>query len=94
MQLDFHHAVTYVTARIAGFGHEEADIIAYSSQFVDDAVSSGVVCFDNKAMYSRISSAHKAIDPRNLDNAENHLIWLPFHFLPGNGGKKRCCARP
>jgi hypothetical protein len=88
MQIDFHHAVTYVTARIAGFGHEEADIIAYSSQFVDDAVSSGVVCFDNKAMYSRISSAHKAIDPRNLDNAENHLIWLPFHFLPGNGGKK------
>jgi hypothetical protein len=37
-------------------------------------------------MYSRISSAHKNLDLSNLNDTENHLVWLPFHFLPGNGG--------
>lgn len=86
MQIDFHHAVTYVAARGATFSHEEAEKIAYAAQYVDDAVSDGTVCFDNKAMYTRISSAHKTIDPENLDDVKNHLVWLPFHFLPGNGG--------
>ena len=86
MEIDFHHAVTYVSARIAGFSHAEADIIAYSAQYVDDATSSGPVLFSNRAMYSRISSAHKNIDLGNMNNVENHMTWLPFHFLPGNGG--------
>ncbi len=87
MQTDFHHAVTYVTARIAGFDHDKADVIAYSAQYVDDAVSEGVVHFDNDAFYARIHSSHKSADLGNLNNDENHMIWLPFHFLPGNGGK-------
>ena len=86
MQIDFHHAVTYVAARGAGFSHEEADIVAYAAQYVDDAVNDGTVCFDNKSMYTRISSAHKTVDPENLVDASNHLVWLPFHFLPGNAG--------
>jgi len=86
MQIDFHHAVTYVTARCAGFTHPEADTIAYAAQYVDDSTSSGPIWFDNKAMYLRCSSAHGNLDLRNLNNAENHLVWLPFHFLPGNGG--------
>ncbi|OAI08004.1 DUF6765 family protein [Methylomonas methanica] len=87
MQTDFHHAVTYVSARTAGFDHAQADIIAYSAQYVDDAVSEGVVHFDNDAFYARIHSSHKSTDVGNLNNDYNHLIWLPFHFLPGNGGK-------
>jgi hypothetical protein len=86
MQIDFHHTVTYVAARIAGFSHGEAAIIAYSAQYVDDATSSGTVFFDNKALYTRISSAHKTLDLGNMNDVENHLAWLPFHFLPGNGG--------
>lgn len=86
MQIDFHHAVTYVTARIAGFSHVEADIIAYSAQYVDDATCDGTVCFSNKAMYTRINSAHRTVDPENLNDVSNHLVWLPFHFLPANDG--------
>lgn len=86
MQIDFHHAVTYVAARLAGFPHEDADIIAYAAQYVDDATQHGIVCFDNKALYERTSSAHKAIDPDNLNFLDNRKIWMPFHFLPGNGG--------
>lgn len=85
MQIDFHHAVTYVAARNAGFTHEEADLIAYAAQYVDDAVVEGNVYFEN-AMYQRIASAHKTFDAANMVNPKNRLVWLPFHFLPGNGG--------
>jgi hypothetical protein len=88
MQIDFHHGVTYVTARLAGFDHPEASIIAYSAQYVDDATNSGLIKFDNGAMFSRISSAHKMLDYRNFQELANHLVWIPFHFLPGNGGRK------
>ena len=67
MQIDFHHATTYVIARDAGFNHHDADIIAYASQYVDDATCSGAVYFDNGAAYNRINSAHKMIDIRNAE---------------------------
>jgi hypothetical protein len=78
--------VTYVVARIAGFPHEDADIIAYAAQYVDDATSAGVVRFDNRAIYTRISSSHKNTDFENFDPVDDLLVWMPFHFLPGNGG--------
>jgi hypothetical protein len=86
MQIDFHHGVTYVAARLAGFPHGDAEIIAYAAQYVDDATCAGAVQFDNKAIYKRISSSHKAIDFVNFDPIEDLLVWMPFHFLPGNGG--------
>lgn len=86
MQIDFHHAVTYVTARLAGFPKKEADKIAYAAQYVDDATSPGTVVFNNKAAYNRMCSAHKMVDVRNANLAENQHVWMPFHFLPGNGG--------
>ncbi len=88
MQIDFHHAVTYIVARVAGFGHREAETVAYCSQYVDDATNSGTITFDNGAMYTRISSAHKMLDYRNFEKLANHHVWIPFHFLPGNGGMK------
>ena len=88
MQIDFHHATTYVIARDAGFKHDEAEIVAYAAQYVDDATSSGTVQFDNQAVYNRISSAHKMLDPRNTQALANHQVWMAFHFLPGNGNKQ------
>jgi hypothetical protein len=86
MQIDFHHAVSYVAARLAGFNHHDAGIIAYCAQYVDDAADSSCVRFSNGAHYQRINSAHKIVDLRNLDEVENQLVWVPFHFLPGNCG--------
>jgi hypothetical protein len=88
MQIDFHHGVTYVAARLAGFEHESASIIAYSAQYVDDTTNAGLIRFDNGAMFNRISSAHKMLDYRNFQELANHHVWIPFHFLPGNGGRK------
>ncbi len=87
MQIDFHHAATYVIARFAGFDHGHADTIAHCAQYVDDATNGGTILFENHAMYARISSAHKMLDYRNFEALANHQVWIPFHFLPGNGGK-------
>jgi hypothetical protein len=84
MQIDFHHAVTYVAARLAGFADSDARIVAWSAQYVDDATQDGYITFDNRGMYYRIASAHKMLDYRNLDELSNHHAWIPFHFLPGN----------
>lgn len=85
MQTDFHHGATYIVARYAGFEHEQAEIIAYCAQYVDDATNYGSIAFDNHAMYSHISSAHKTFSYDNFDELRNHNVWIPFHFLPGNG---------
>ena len=87
MQIDGHHALTYIAARLAGFNHDKSSVIAYSAQYVDDATNAGTIHFNNGAMYRRISSAHKMFDYRNTDALANHQVWIPFHFLPGNGNK-------
>ena len=46
MQIDFHHTVTYVVARLAGFKASEAQTIAYAAQYVDDATQDGTVRFE------------------------------------------------
>ncbi len=86
MQIDFHHGVTYVCARLAGFEHRDASIVAHCAQYVDDSTQAGLIRFDNGAMFDRISSAHKLLDYRNFKELANHQVWIPFHFLPGNGG--------
>ncbi|MEB3295643.1 MAG: DUF6765 family protein [Synechococcales bacterium] len=85
MQIDFHHGATYVCARIAGFDHASASTIAYCAQYVDDATNAGIIRFENGSLFYRISSAHKMLDYRNFQELANHRVWIPFHFLPGNG---------
>lgn len=84
MQIDFHFATTYVVARLAGFNQHDAEIIAYSSQYVDDSTTTGFLRFDNGMRYYREATAHPLYDLDNLDNDESTKSWLPFHFLPGN----------
>lgn len=87
MQIDFHHGVTYVCARLAGFSADDAKIVAHSAQYVDDATAEGEIWFDNGMIYPRTASAHKMLDYRNMRDLANHRVWLPFHFLPGNAGE-------
>jgi hypothetical protein len=87
MQIDVHHAVTYVCARLAGFLHEHAEVVAHSAQYVDDATAQGQIWFDNGMFYERTASAHQTVDYRNALAVANLRVWLPFHFLPGNCGE-------
>lgn len=84
MQIDFHHGVIYVIARLAGFKKEDAEVIAYCSQYVDDDLSDEPIMFATGEIYKPLCSAHKALDYRNFDALANSLVWTPFHFLPGN----------
>lgn len=84
MQIDFHFGVTYIVARMAGFSPKESHTIAYSAQYVDDAVHEGMLTFQNRASYKFIASAHKMLDYRNFRELANKYVWIPFHFLPGN----------
>lgn len=87
MQIDFHHTVTYTVARMAGFSHKQADIIAYSAQYVDDSITDGFIEFGNGMLYRRYATAHPTKDIQNAtNNNENAQSWQPFHFLPGNAG--------
>lgn len=84
MQIDFHHAATYVLARLAGMSAERAAVVAHAAQYVDDATNDGPLVFESGERYVRVTSAHKTLDPENADVADNRLVWVPFHFLPGN----------
>jgi hypothetical protein len=89
MQIDFHHAVTYVTGRLAGFSHDDASIIAHAAQYVDDATNDGPLAFDTGARYVRVTSAHKTMDiSMNADKAVKGLgirvaeVSRYFSFFP------------
>lgn len=84
MQIDFHLAVIYVLARTAGFSNDDANVIARSSQYVDDNTQCNPVKFSTGGIYNSICSAHKALDYRNFQELADHLVWTSFHFLPGN----------
>lgn len=87
MQIDFHHAVVYILARLAGFDHSECSTVAYASQYVDDATNRGTIVFDNGRRYAHIASAHEVLDLYdNCNVKEDCDVWVPFHFLPGNNG--------
>lgn len=86
MQIDGHHTLTYAIARYAGIEHADAEKVAYSAQYVDEATNDKPIHFDNGAMYDRIVSAHKTLGYRNTQELENHKVWIPFHFLPGKQG--------
>lgn len=94
MNKDFHHGVIYVLSRLAGFNPEQSSIIAYSSQYVDDACNRGVISFSNNihAKYYHISSSQdinvvEGIRTYFQDDVYNEHVWVPFHFLPGNAGR-------
>jgi hypothetical protein len=84
MQMDFHFGVTYILARLSGFSQNDSYKVAYSAQYVDDAIYDKSVLFDNGAIFKPLCSAHKALDYRNFDKLSDHFVWIPFHFLPGN----------
>lgn len=104
MDCDFHHPLTYVIARLAGFDHKEAEIISHSSQQVDDfthvrlmQLSSQDICSNcdlSEAMRYRfrfcLQFVLECLFPAfsGVRRMAAYSLWLPFHFLPGNGGHR------
>lgn len=103
MQVDMHYYGTYAMARAAGITEEDASVIAYASQFVDDLTRYDSGQHPDGGLLFGITTSHSpkatwidnAADVKK-DNAEQRRIWIPFHFFPGGKGesfqeKILCC---
>jgi hypothetical protein len=96
VQKDFHYCTIRVIAEKAGFSPEDAQIIAYASQHVDDAVDHEKMNVDGHLdiLYHRftentfdpICTAHKGLQfLKGFKEEVQHKIYIPFHFLPDFG---------
>jgi len=83
MQIDIHFYGTYCLARTAGIDAETSHTIAMSSQFVNDATSNKSVLMGNRKCIRPVQTSLKKL-PRTYQADDAWLIWIPFHFLPGN----------
>ncbi len=107
MEKDFHYYLIYSIAKITGY--DDADIIAYASQFVDDnnegqfSIDEQKVCFPERVRahggyYYPIMT--QSLSPKSLNQYIQKYVYVPFHFLPGdnnvviNGKKNKLNTTP
>lgn len=92
MQVDFHYAVIKCLAYKAGFSEAEAQIIAYASQYTDDATEwcglkiDGAAkefdgCFRN-GLFEPTCTA--TMDIKSFTEDCQRKVFMSFHFLPGD----------
>ncbi len=81
MDIEFHYYITLIVALRAGFKPEEAYLLSYSSQYVDDNTRSFIISPDTADEYNNYKS--QTID---ITKPEKNLmrIYPIFHFMPGN----------
>ncbi|THB78314.1 MAG: hypothetical protein D3926_13400, partial [Desulfobacteraceae bacterium] len=69
-----------------GVDIEQANMIASASQAVDDFTDEQLIVFDDGKLYNPVVTAHKSLDPDNLDSRDASNVWMPFHFFPDHDG--------
>ncbi|MCK5052293.1 MAG: hypothetical protein KAS53_11265 [Candidatus Cloacimonetes bacterium] len=85
MQKDMHFYGIYCLCRAAGINEDTANTIAYSSQFVDDALGDGTIIFKKeKSAILPTMTSHKPLDLKNAIEEDQWRVWVAFHFLPGD----------
>ncbi|MGM0445878.1 MAG: DUF6765 family protein [Bacillota bacterium] len=81
MDIEFHYYVTYLIALQAGFDKKSANIIATSSQLVDDNVEINYIKNNKDETYKTyISQTANILKPED----ELFRIYPVFHFVPGD----------
>ncbi len=81
MDIEFHYYVTYLIALEAGFDKKSANIIATSSQLVDDNVEINYIKNNKDEVYKTyISQTANILKPED----ELFRIYPVFHFVPGD----------
>ncbi len=107
MEKDFHYYLIYAISRITGF--DKADIIAFSSQFVDDNNEGQFFIDDKLAPFPEKIQANggyyypimtQSLSPKSLNPYVQKYVYVPFHFVPGDnsvaikGKKNRLSTTP
>lgn len=99
MDLDYHYGTTYVLARWAKFGSPNANIIATSSQLVDDNMDENSFSdeWERKMLAEGVRVRYSCQNIwGNMTGRGNCEAWVPFHFLPGlegNGTDEKLICR-
>lgn len=92
MQYDMHYYGTYALAAAAGIPKADAETIATAAQYVDDQNFERWAITASGEGILGVATAHHPLDAgvRALSHWEgrddSRLVWVPFHFLPGNQG--------
>lgn len=81
MNIEFHYYLTKYLALEAGFDNSEAEVIAHSSQYVDDNSTQYKVKLPDDSVYE-----NHITQTKNITRPRKQLmrIYLLFHFMPGN----------
>ena len=74
----FHYYTIYYLAEQAGFGSDDSSVIAYSSQYLDNALVRYGVQTDRE-VYETLATHHFGF----WDKSREWTVWIPFHFFPG-----------
>lgn len=94
MNTDFHYAAIRVLAHHAGFSSRDSHLIAYASQYVDDAVAHEPMRLDRDpevygmrfkdGEFDPICTAHKGLDyvRRVMTRKGRLLVYVSFHYVP------------
>lgn len=93
MQKDMHYYGTYAMAIAAGFPQNDAAVVAYAAQFVDDSTRYDSGKHKDGGLLFGITTAHhpsqsliRCADDHKAGLEEQRRIWIPFHFFPGGVG--------
>lgn len=94
MQKDMHYFCTFAMARAAGIPVEDANTVAYASQFVDDSTRYDSEVHQDGGLLFGVTTAHSPFEAL-VRSPRDHLakfedqrkVWIPFHFFPGGRGK-------
>jgi hypothetical protein len=92
MDIEFHYWITGIIALKAGFNDKESNIIAYSSQYVDDNDRNYKIVDKkkNKKPYNNfVSQTMNILKPK----PELFQIYPVFHFVPGDPTFESCNRR-
>ena len=84
VNVEFHYYSGYFLALQAGFSEEDAAVLSYSAQYLDDAL----VRYD----VSTPSGTHQTIPTHHFgfwDKGQEWDVWIPFHFFPAGPEAKR-----
>ena len=93
MQKDFHYGIIKILSLKAGFSAEQSELIAYASQYVDDATISKPIRINRPVeiqtprnlgnKFDPVCSAHKGLQfLEDFKRTVQEQIYLSFHFLP------------
>ncbi len=93
MQKDFHYGIIKILSLKAGFDQEQSELIAYASQYVDDATIHRPIRLNQAPAldtprvkgktFDPVCTAHKGLQfIEDFKRRVQEQIYLCFHFLP------------